>query len=101
MRHVRVHALISISANTLTMSRLFSFLKNTKPIASVAKGVGRQGNTNSFSRMFGFNQRQRIYVSEIDTEKLLDKLEKKFGVNNFDVHVGASVDQIPILAHLR
>ena len=51
--------------------------------------------------MFGFNQRQRIYVSEIDTEKLLDKLERKFGVNNFDVHVGESVDQIPILAHLR
>ncbi|KAF2630600.1 hypothetical protein BU25DRAFT_407893 [Macroventuria anomochaeta] len=75
------------------MSRFLSFLKNTRAIVSNTKTIGRQRSANSFSRMFGFDRRQSIYVSEIDTEKLLDKLEWKFGAN-FDVHMMHNVYKI-------
>lgn len=76
------------------MFRFLSFSKSTTAFVSNAKAAGQSRSISSFSRKLGFDRRQSIYVSEIDTEKLLDVLERRFGAD-FDVHVGDFEDQRP------
>jgi hypothetical protein len=76
------------------MFRFLSFSKSTPAFAFNAKAAVQSRSISSFSRRLGLDRRQSIYVSEIDTKKLLDVLERRFGTD-FDVHVGDFEDQKP------
>ena len=68
------------------MFRFRTLLKKYRPVVSSQRDVGQHWSTDTLARKLGLSRSQNIYVCEIDSEKLLETLEDKFG-KDFDIQV--------------